>query len=65
VRYNASADDGRTWAAEPVILLPDTPVAARYDSARTVPLGDRHVGTVHLSDSTVNFLKVERDRVAK
>ncbi|QDU21693.1 sialidase family protein [Urbifossiella limnaea] len=65
LRYTASADDGRTWAAEPVTLLPDTPVAARYYSARTVPLDDRHVGTVYLSGSTVHFLKVERDRVAK
>ena len=46
-------------------LLSDTPVAARYDSARTVPLDDRHVGTVYLSGSTVHYLKVELDRVAK
>jgi hypothetical protein len=65
LRYNASADDGRTWAAEPVILLPDTPIAARYYSARTVPLDEKHVGTVYLSGSTVYFLKVELDRVAK
>ena len=65
LRYNTSADDGRTWAAGPATLLPDTPVAARYYSARTVPLGDRHVGTVYLSGSTVHFLRVELDRVAK
>jgi hypothetical protein len=46
-------------------LLPDTPVAARYYSARTVPLCDNHVGTVYLSGSAVHFLKVELDRVAK
>lgn len=65
LRYNASADDGKTWTAAPVTLLPDTPVAARYYSARTVPLDDKHAGTVYLSGSTVYFLKVESDRVAK
>jgi hypothetical protein len=65
LRYNASADDGRTWTAESVTLLPDTPVAARFYSARTVPLDEGHVGTVYLSGSTVYFLKVELDRVAK
>ena len=65
LRFNASADDGKTWTAAPVTLLPDTPVAARFYSARTVQLDDRHAGTVYLSGSTVYFLKVELDRVAK
>jgi hypothetical protein len=65
LRYNASADDGKTWTATAVTLLPDSPVAARYYSARTVPLDDRHVGTVYLSGSGVYFLKVGLDRVAK
>src|SRR5262249_19555734 len=59
LRYNFSADDGKTWTADPVTLLPDAPITARYYSARTVPLDDKHVGTVYLSGSTVYFLKVE------
>jgi hypothetical protein len=65
LRYNVSADDGKTWTAEPVTLLPDTAIAARFYSARTVPLDDKHVGTVYLSGSTVYFLKVDLDRLAK
>ena len=65
VRYNVSADDGKTWTAEPVTLLPDSPIAARFYSARTVQLDNKHVGTVYLSGSTVYFLKVELDRLAK
>ncbi len=65
LRYNASADDGKTWTATPVTLLPDTAIAARFYSARTVTLDDKHVGTVYLTGSTVHFLKVAVDRLTK
>lgn len=65
LRYNVSADDGKAWTAAPVTLLPETPVAARYYSARTVQLDEKHVGTVYLTGSTVYFLKVEVDRLTK
>ncbi len=65
LRYNSSADDGRTWTQEPVILLPDTNIAARYYSARTIQIDEHHIGTVYLSGSTVYFLKVRIDRVTK
>ena len=65
LRYNASADDGKTWTAAPVTLLPETPVAARFYSARTIPLDDGHAGTVFLTGSTVYFLRVELDRLVK
>ncbi len=65
LRYNISADDGKSWSAVPVTLLPDTPIAARYYSARTVQLDDQHVGTVYLTGSTVYFLKVDLNHVAK
>jgi len=66
LRYNFSADDGQTWnTGHTVILLPDTNVAARYYSARTVQVDDQHIGTVYLSGSTVYFLKAPMDRVAK
>ncbi len=66
LRYNYSADDGVTWnAGETVTLLPTTNIAARYYSARTIQLDDKHIGTVYLTGSTVYFLKVATDRVAK
>jgi len=65
LRYNVSADDGKTWTAASVTLLPETAIAARFYSARTIPLDDKHVGTVYLTGSTVYFLKVELDRVGK
>jgi Neuraminidase (sialidase) len=65
LRYNFSADDGQTWNADAVTLLPETNIAARYYSARTIQIDDHHVGTVYLSGSTVCFLKVRLDRVAK
>lgn len=63
LRYNVSADDGQTWdAGKTVTLLPEKPIAARYYSARTVQLDDRHVGTVFLA-SGVYFLKVDLARL--
>lgn len=66
LRYNFSADDGRTWNGDrTVTLLPETPVAARYYSARTIQVDDEHVGTVFMNRDGVHFLKVAMDRVAK
>jgi Neuraminidase (sialidase) len=65
LRYNFSADDGQTWNPDAVTLLPETNIAARYYSARTIQIDDQHIGTVYLSGSTVYFLKVRIDRVAK
>lgn len=65
LRYNFSSDDGQTWNQKPVMLLPETNIAARYYSARTIQVDDQHIGTVYLSGSTVYFLKVRMDRVAK
>ena len=65
LRYNFSGDDGLTWNHDrTVTLLPDTKVAARYYSARTIQIDDQHVGTVFLSGD-VKFLKVSLDRVAR
>lgn len=59
LRYNLSADDGRTWKADrTVTLLPDTAIAARYYSARTIQLDEKHVGTVFMNRDGVHFLKV-------
>ena len=65
LRYNFSADDGQTWNTDTVTLLSETNIAARYYSARTIQIDDQHIGTVYLSGSTVHFLKVRIDRVAK
>ena len=66
LRYNLSPDDGRTWHAErTVTLLPETNIAARYHSARTLQLDDRHVGTVFMNNEGVHFLKVSLDRLRK
>jgi len=65
LRYNFSADDGQTWSPEAVTLLSETNIAARYYSARTIQIDDYHVGTVYLTGSTVYFLKVRIDRVAR
>ena len=49
---------GRTWDANgTVTLLPEQKIAARYYSARTIQLDDRHVGSVFLS-AGVSFLKL-------
>lgn len=66
LRYNYSADDGQTWnTGQTVTLLPDANIAARYYSARTIQVDEQHIGTVYLSGSTVYFLKVNIERVAK
>lgn len=59
LRFNMSSDDGQTWTDEKstVTLLPETAIPARYYSARTIQIDDRHVGTVFLTGSVVNFLK--------
>ena len=65
LRYNFSADDGLTWNNDnTALLLPETNVAARYYSARTVQIDDQHVGTVFVNGG-VYFLKVNLDRVAR
>ena len=65
LRYNLSADDGRTWHKESTeILLPETDISARYYSARTVQLDAQHVGTVFMNRDGVHFLKVGFDRLA-
>jgi predicted esterase len=64
LRYHLSADGDKTWDKDrTVILLPDTNVAARYYSARTVQLDDRHVGTVFMNRDGIHFLKVNLDRL--
>jgi hypothetical protein len=64
--YNWSDDDGLTWNNDrTVVLLPDTSVAARYYSARTIELDDRTVGTVFMNGQGVHFLKVSLDRLAR
>ncbi len=66
LRYNFSADDGRTWnTGHTVTLLPETPIAARYYSARTIQLDEHHAGTVYMNRQGVHFLKVPLERIAK
>ena len=66
LRYNFSADDGQSWNNDrTVTLLPETAVAARYYSARTIQVDKQHVGTVFMNRAGVHFLKVGLDRVAK
>lgn len=66
LRYNFSSDDGQTWNGDrTVTLLPDTPVAARYYSARTIQVDDEHAGTVFMNRDGVHFLKVRLDRIAR
>ena len=63
--YNFSADDCLNRNNDHTIgLLPETHIAARYYSARTVQLDDQHLGTEFLSGG-VSFLKVNVGRVAK
>ena len=64
LRYNFSADDGQTWNGDStVLLLPETNVAARYYSARTIQLDEQHIGTVFMNGQGVFFLRVSIDRV--
>jgi hypothetical protein len=66
LRFNLSSDDGKTWSGDrTVILLPETNIAARYYSARTVQLDNQHVGTVFMNSAGVHFLKVRLDRLAR
>jgi hypothetical protein len=66
LRYNFSVDDGLTWNGDrTVTLLPETDVAARFYSARTIQLDQQHVGTVFMNSQGVHFLKVNLDRVAR
>lgn len=63
LRYNLAEDDGRTWhARRTVTLLPDTPVTARYYSARTIQIDEDQIGTVFMNRSGVHFLKVSLSR---
>lgn len=65
LRFNLSADDGRTWdAARTVILLPDVKITARYYSARTIQLDDQHVGTVFMNQEGVHFVSVALERLS-
>jgi hypothetical protein len=64
LKFNLSSDDGRSWDAKPtVVLLPETSIAARYYSARTVQVDDRHVGAVFMNRDGVHFLKVRLARL--
>ena len=66
LRYNLSADDGKTWNNNTTVtLLPETDITARYYSARTIQLDDQHVGTVFMNRQGIHFLKVRIDRIAK
>ncbi|MGC3967769.1 MAG: sialidase family protein [Pirellulales bacterium] len=59
LHYNYSGDDGRTWnTGRTVTLLPETNVMARFYSARTVQVDERHVGSVFMNRDGVHFLKV-------
>lgn len=59
LRFNHSPDNGKSWTREPVTLLPETPIAARYYSARTIQTDDEHVGVVFMNKRGVFFLKVK------
>jgi hypothetical protein len=66
LRYNFSADDGQTWNGDrTVMLLPETNIAARFYSARTIELVDGYVGTVFMNGEGVHFLKVSLDQISK
>ncbi|MGE0607385.1 MAG: sialidase family protein [Pirellulales bacterium] len=66
LRYNFSSDDGQIWNGDSTVtLLPETSIAARYYSARTIELDPQHVGTVFLNGQGVHFLPVALDRVAR
>lgn len=66
LRYNLSSDDGKTWNEKrTVILLPDTDIAARYYSARSLQLDEQHIGTVFMNRKGIHFLKVKLKRLDK
>ena len=59
LRFNLASDDGQTWDAKrTVILLPETNIAARYYSARTIQLDKSNVGTVFMNPDGIHFLRV-------
>lgn len=57
--FNFSPDNGQTWKPETRILLPETAIAARYYSARTIQLDNEHVGIVFMNSKGIYFLKTE------
>ncbi|MDP6444084.1 MAG: sialidase family protein [Pirellulaceae bacterium] len=64
IRYNLAEDDGRTWSAgKTIVVLPETPIAARYYSARTIQLDQQSLGTVFMNSRGVHFLRVDIDRL--
>ncbi len=64
LRFNLSEDDGQTWRGDrTVVLLPETKIAARYYSARTIQLDERSVGTVYMNRDGVHFLEVGLDQL--
>lgn len=65
LRFAYSANDGLTWNQEPVTLLPETKIAARYYSARTIQLDGDHVGSVYMNSAGVHFLRVPIERLAE
>ncbi|MGB0579645.1 MAG: hypothetical protein ACPGVU_08095 [Limisphaerales bacterium] len=58
LHFNHSPDNGRTWNANPTVLLPDTPITARYYSARAIQLDAEHIAVVYMNRTGVYFLKV-------
>ncbi|MCA9072951.1 MAG: exo-alpha-sialidase [Planctomycetaceae bacterium] len=66
LRYNLSQDAGKTWEKDrTVVLLPDTNIAARYYSARTVQIDGQHIGTVFMNRNGVHFLKVPLENLGQ
>ena len=66
LRFNLASDDGQTWdARQSVVLLPETKIAARYYSARTIQVDAQHVGTVFMNQDGVHFIKVALDRLTR
>ncbi|MBG86045.1 MAG: hypothetical protein CMO80_03985 [Verrucomicrobiales bacterium] len=63
LHFNYSPNNGKTWNKEPVVLLPDTPIAARYYSARAVQLDTGHLGVVYMNRTGVYFLNVTLDEI--
>jgi hypothetical protein len=64
LRYAISNDDGLTWSP-PIVLLEKTKITARYYSARTIQLDEKHVGTVFMNRAGVHFVRVAIKRFAQ
>mgnify|MGYP003630208951 FL=1 len=63
--YNLSTDGGQTWNVQRTkILLPETPVTARYYSARTIQIDNKNIGTVFMNSDGIHFLKVPLERLS-